>query len=67
MTFVDLDRSFIRIERNRESDLSVGRVWGRKIGGWLQWSEILDRRRVVLLAEASNGKTEEFRNGLASV
>ncbi len=62
MTFADLDRSFIRIEKDKEPDLSVGRVWGRKIGGWLQWSEILDRRRVVLLAEASSGKTEEFRN-----
>ncbi len=62
MTFVELDRSFIRIEKDKEPDLSVGRVWGRKIGGWVQWSEILDRRRVVLLAEASSGKTEEFRN-----
>ena len=67
MTFVDLDRSFIRIEKDEEPNLDFGREWGRKIGGWLQWGDLLDRQRVVLLAEASSGKTEEFRNKAAAL
>jgi hypothetical protein len=34
---------------------------GRRYGGWLTWEGLLKYRRVVLLAEASSGKSEEFR------
>lgn len=61
MTFVDLDRSFVRISKDKEPDFSIGSSWGRKLGSWLTWTELLDHRRVVLLAEASSGKTAEFR------
>ena len=37
-------------------------MWGRKIGGWLDWPSLRQHRRVVLLAEASSGKSAEFRN-----
>ncbi|MCH8148004.1 MAG: hypothetical protein IH987_08425 [Planctomycetes bacterium] len=62
MAFVDLERSFVRIEKNIEPDPDMFRYWGRMIDGGLQWDALLEHRRVVLLAEASSGKTEEFRN-----
>lgn len=62
MNFVDLNRSFVPIGKNEEADLEIGRTWGRKIANWLDWSELLEHRCVVLLAEASSGKTEEFRH-----
>jgi hypothetical protein len=61
MRFVELHRYFVPIKKDQEPMLDIG-VWGRKIGGWLDWSELLHHRRVVLLAEASSGKSEEFRN-----
>jgi len=32
------------------------------VGGWLGWPNLLDQHRVVILAEASSGKTAEFRH-----
>src|SRR4029079_14528398 len=61
MTFVELHRFFAPIKKDQEPSLNLG-VWGRKLGGWLDWNELLSDRRVVLLAEASSGKSEEFRN-----
>src|SRR5262245_39142084 len=60
--FVELRRSFVRIGRDQEPNFEIGRVWGRKIGGWMEWPELHEHRRVVLLAEASSGKSAEFRN-----
>jgi hypothetical protein len=63
MAFVEeLNRSFVPLSKNQEPTLDFGRIWGRKLGGWLEWSNLLERQRVVLLAEASSGKSEEFRN-----
>jgi hypothetical protein len=61
MDFVDLHRCFAPLHKDHEVALDAGRGWGRRIAGWLDWPELLKRRRVVLLAEASCGKTEEFR------
>lgn len=61
MSFIDLHRFFAPIKKDQEIAPSLG-VWGRKIGGWLDWGELRSCRRVVLLAEASSGKSEEFRN-----
>lgn len=61
MNYVDLSRCFVVIGKEEEANLDIGRTWGRKIAGWLDWQELLECRRVVLLAEASSGKTEEFR------
>jgi len=58
--FIDLDRSFVRIDRDEESLLDMGEGWGRRYGGWLNWTQLHAYRRVVLLAEASSGKTAEF-------
>jgi hypothetical protein len=62
MAFVELNRSFFPLLKDHEPSLDFGRAWGRKLGGWLEWSDLRERRRVVLLAEASSGKTEEFKN-----
>lgn len=61
MTFVELDRCFVPLKKDQEPILDVG-IWGRKFAGWIDWPQLLDYRRVVLLAEASSGKSEEFRS-----
>lgn len=48
--------------KEQEADLDVGRVWGPQVSGWLSWDDLRRRRRVILLAEAYSGKTEEFRH-----
>jgi hypothetical protein len=62
MAFIELNRSFFPLLKDHEPSLEFGRAWGRKLGGWLEWSDLLELRRVVVLAEASSGKSEEFRN-----
>jgi hypothetical protein len=62
MNFVDLDRHFAPLAKDQEPTLELGRLWGSRVGGWLNWEQLRRRRRVILLAEASSGKTEEFRN-----
>jgi len=62
MNFVDLDRHFAPLAKDQEPTLELGRLWGSRLGGWLNWERLKRRRRVILLAEASSGKTEEFRN-----
>ncbi len=62
MNFVELNRFFVPLAKDQEPNLDIGRVWGRRYSGWLDWKELCEFRRVVLLAEASSGKSEEFRN-----
>jgi hypothetical protein len=59
--FVELNRSFVPVSKDKEPVLNAG-IWGRKYAGWLGWDDLLKRQRVVLLAEALSGKSEEFRN-----
>ena len=61
MDFIDLHRYFVPIHKDQEASLDVGRIWGRRVAGWLDWPELLKKQRVVLLAEASCGKSAEFR------
>lgn len=60
--YIELKRNFVPVAQDAEPDLSIGPLWGRKYGGWLDWAEVLDHARVVLLAEAQSGKTEEFKH-----
>jgi hypothetical protein len=60
MEFVELHRHFVSINTDQEPNLELGPEWGPKIEGWLEWPELLKQSRVILLAEASSGKTEEF-------
>src|SRR5882724_6649600 len=62
MNFIDLDRSFVPLAKDQEASLDIGRFWGARLSGWLSWEELRRRRRVILLAEAASGKTEEFRH-----
>lgn len=61
MPYVPLDRNFVPISKDAEPSLDIAPDIGRKYAGWLGWSQLLDRRRVVILAEASSGKTAEFQ------
>ncbi len=62
MSFVDLNRYFTPIAIDVEPNFEFLRLWEHKAPGWLDWSELRGHRRVVLLAEASSGKSAEFRN-----
>ncbi len=62
MDFINLDRYFVPLAKDQEPSLDTGRIWGPRIGGWLGWDDLRRRRRVILLAEAASGKTEEFRH-----
>jgi hypothetical protein len=62
MDFVELQRCFVRIRKDQEPILELTRAWGLRFGGWIDWSTLREQRRVVLLAEASSGKSAEFRN-----
>ena len=62
MNFVDLKRYFVPLKEDLEPNLDVGRMWGPRVSGWLSWDDLRLRRRVILLAEAYSGKTEEFRH-----
>lgn len=62
MVYVDLNRSFAPIKKDEEVNLEVGRYWGKQVGAWLDWDDLLKKQRVVILAEASSGKTTEFKH-----
>jgi len=62
MDFVDLDRHFAPIHKDQDAVVDWGAHFGRRYGGWLSWSDLLTYRRVVLLAEALSGKTEELKH-----
>ena len=62
MDFINLDRYFISLTKDQEPSLDIGRFWGPRLSGSLGWEELRRRRRVILLAEAASGKTEEFRH-----
>ncbi len=62
MKYVDLDRSFLPISKDQEStevDYRVSLASG--LTGAKKWSDLLELRRVIILAEARAGKTEELR------
>ncbi|MES2196164.1 MAG: hypothetical protein V4517_17235 [Pseudomonadota bacterium] len=66
-SYVDLKRSFVPVADDAEPEFAIGQLWGRKYGGWLDWPDVLNHPRVVLLAEAQSGKTEEFKNTTAEL
>lgn len=65
--YVDLKRSFVPVADDLEPEFAIGQLWGRKFGGWLNWPDVLNHPRVVLLAEAQSGKTQEFKNTTAEL
>ena len=61
MKHTELNREFVLVEKKEEIDIEFHRYWGRNLGGWLTWDDLLEKKRVILLAEASSGKTDEFK------
>ena len=57
--YVPLNRQFVPIDKDKEIPLDLPPFWGRKYHDWLGWPELLQKSRVVLLAEAGSGKTED--------
>jgi hypothetical protein len=57
---LDLDRRFLEWRKESDSDPEV---WSRfrLNDGTLAWSDLLKRRRVVMLAEGGSGKSTEFK------
>ncbi|MBP7703768.1 MAG: hypothetical protein KA105_00625 [Caulobacter sp.] len=60
MTTAHLDRSFSPLRAGASPERGAGR-WSHRYGGSMAWPELLEHRRVVILAEASAGKTWELR------
>jgi len=61
MEYVELGRLFAPVDKDKEISLEAPSSWGRKLFGWMNWAELLLLPRIVLLAEAGSGKTEEFQ------
>ncbi|WP_347990170.1 hypothetical protein [Methylomonas sp. AM2-LC] len=62
MNFVDLNRQFSPLDIDRNQDQEPDFDWLAYSDRKLDWGEILKHRRVVLLAEALSGKTQELQN-----
>jgi hypothetical protein len=58
---VELDRQFVEVAEDKETDPDMVARFGRLTGGALSWNQLLARRRVVLLAEAGSGKSTEMK------
>ena len=60
--FVDLQRRFHELTDSELEDIESLLAWsGSEFGPDIGWSELLQYPRVILLAEAGSGKTEEMR------
>ncbi|MGA8697968.1 MAG: hypothetical protein WB689_29875, partial [Xanthobacteraceae bacterium] len=61
--FVQLNRQFTEWQNTDVDELSDPEVLSRfGIHRGMSWDDLLKRRRVVILAEAGSGKTEELKN-----
>lgn len=60
--FIDLDRTFrdLSISHDEGDEAKMVRLWGRETP--TRWVDLLTEPRVILLAEAGSGKTEEIRH-----
>jgi hypothetical protein len=61
LTYVDLHRRFSSIEPDQPFSAEAWQGLSRGYVGGLGWDELLERPRVVVLAEAAAGKSAEFR------
>ena len=64
--FIELRRTFFELPREytqkaESDDLELSEAFGLRTGKDLGWDELLKLHRVILLAEAGTGKTEEIR------
>ena len=60
MDYIQLNRFFrtVRVS-DHNSEEAVPEIFDKKL---LNWEELYSKERVVILAEAGSGKTEELRN-----
>lgn len=58
--YVDLDRRFQPLTEANAEDLEVLDAFPGYMSSALTWSDILKKRRVVILAEAGSGKSKEL-------
>lgn len=65
MDFVELNRAFFPIRKDQEISPEAVRFLGGRYSGAIRWPDLRQYSRVIVLAEASSGKTEEFRNQTA--
>lgn len=61
MTYFDIHRRFSSIEPDQPFSAEAWQGLSRGYVGGLGWDELLERPRVVVLAEAAAGKSAEFR------
>ena len=59
--FIDLERRFHEPADREVDDPENLAAWGEYLPGSTGWPDLLEHDRVVLLAEAGAGKTEEMR------
>ena len=57
---IALDRQFTRWDAGSEIDIDFAQYFDDYAGTY-DWAALLERRRVVILAEAGSGKSTEFR------
>ncbi len=60
MTFVQLDRHFVPWDDKEPSQVETRLLMGR-LNGELDWAQLLQKSRVVILAEAGAGKSDELK------
>lgn len=67
MSFIELDRDFVPLDADQSYRAEV--FDGLRLSSWsgLKWPALLEHERVVVLAEAASGKSEEFRQRCASI
>jgi hypothetical protein len=61
LTYIDLHRRFSSIEPDQPFSAEAWQGLSRGYYGGLGWDDLLERPRVVVLAEAAAGKSAEFR------
>src|SRR5439155_19050717 len=66
MAFINLDRRFLPWGDKRESAAELYAIYGSERDS-LSWQGLLEKRRVVILAEAGSGKTEELKEQARSL
>ena len=60
--FIDLQRRFLELSDSELEDIESLLAWsGSEFGPDIGWSDLLEYARVILLAEAGSGKTDEMQ------
>lgn len=67
MAFIPLNRTFLPITAQGAVTADELEIWGRRAYGAKTWPDLLSHKRVVILAEANSGKTQEFRHQVAAL